>query len=101
MLTAFLNRYRETIVWKLQGLSKEEASRHLVPSATTLLVVAKHLALVERGSFQVDVAGQVTEETGNASVIEPTDTIDSILPLYPDAIAKDRVLARPHSPGRS
>lgn len=49
MLTAFLNRYRETIVWKLQGLSKEEASRHLVPSATTLLVVAKHLALVERG----------------------------------------------------
>ncbi len=92
MLTAFLDRYRETIIWKLQGLSKEEASRHLVPSATTLLGVAKHLAFVERGWFQADVAGQVIEETENDFVIEPTETVASILQLYQAAIAKSRAI---------
>jgi len=92
MLTAFLDRYRETIIWKLQGLSKEEASRHLVPSATTLLGVVKHLAFVERGWFQADVAGEVIEETENDFVIEPTDTIGSILQLYQGEIAKSRAI---------
>ncbi len=92
MLTAFLDRYRETIIWKLQGLSKEEASRQLVPSATTLLGVVKHLAFVERGWFQADVAGEVIEQTENDFVIEPSDSVDSILQLYQDEIAKSRAI---------
>ena len=92
MLTAFLDRYRETIIWKLQGLSKEEASRQLVPSATTLLGVVKHLAFVERGWFQADVAGEVIEQTENDFVIEPSDSMDSILQLYQDEIAKSRAI---------
>src|SRR3989442_15106475 len=92
MLTAFLDRYRETIIWKLRGLSKEEASRQLVPSATTLLGVVKHLAFVERGWFQADVAGEVIEQTENDFVIEPSDSIDSILQLYLDETAKSRAI---------
>ncbi len=98
MLTAFLDRYRETIIWKLEGLSKEQASRHLVPSATTLLGVVKHLAFVERGWFQADFAGESVSwpwaEGGPETdfVIEPTDTIESILQLYQDEIAKSRAI---------
>ncbi len=93
MLTAFLDRYRETIIWKLQGLSKEQASRHLVPSATTLLGVVKHLAFVERGWFQEDFAGQAAEGDPETDfVIEPTDTIESILQLYQDEIANSRAI---------
>ena len=51
MLSAFLDRYRETLIWKLQGLSKEQTSQRLVPSDTTLLGVVKHLAYVERYWF--------------------------------------------------
>src|SRR5438132_11911234 len=51
MLSAFLDRYRETILWKLNGLSTEQASQRLVPSATTLLGMVKHLAYVVRGCF--------------------------------------------------
>lgn len=99
MLTAFLDRYRETIVWKLQGLSKDQASRHLVPSATTLLGVVKHLAFVERGWFQADFAGEevswppgAESDPGTDFVIEPPDTIESIVQLYQDEIAKSRVI---------
>ena len=49
MLSAFLDRYRETMLWKLDGLTKEQASARLVPSASTLLGIVKHLAYVERG----------------------------------------------------
>src|SRR5207245_7513537 len=58
MLSAFLDRYRETILWKLEGLTKEQASARLVPSATTLLGIVKHLAYVERGWFQINFAGE-------------------------------------------
>jgi hypothetical protein len=45
-------RYRETMIWKLTGLSNERASRRLVPSDTTLLGVVKHLGYVERYWFR-------------------------------------------------
>src|SRR2546430_8839471 len=57
MLSAFLDRYRETILWKLEGLTKEQASARQVPSATTLLGIVKHLAYVERGWFPIYFAG--------------------------------------------
>lgn len=57
MLSAFLDRYRETMLWKLEGLTKEQASARLVPSATTLLGIVKHLAYVERWWFQMNFAG--------------------------------------------
>lgn len=57
MLSAFLDRYRETMLWKLEGLTKEQASARLVPSASTLLGIVKHLAYVERWWFQMNFAG--------------------------------------------
>jgi len=103
MLSAFLDRYRETMLWKLDRLSTEQASRRLVPSATTLLGVVKHLAYVERGWFQMNFAGQAPnypwpEDEPDEDIdfrISAADTIESIGALYQQEIARSReIVAR-------
>src|SRR2546423_1108301 len=98
MLSAFLDRYRETILWKLDGLTREQASARLVPSATTLLGIVKHLAYVERGWFQINFAGEPPnypwpedepDEDIDFRVLE-SDTIESISALYRQEIARSR-----------
>jgi len=98
MLSAFLDRYRETILWKLDGLTKEQASARLVPSATTLLGIVKHLAYVERGWFPIYFAGEPAsypwaEDEPDQDIdfrVEPTDTIESVRLLYQQEIARSR-----------
>ena len=51
-----LDDYRRTVVWKLAGVSREDAIRPMVPSGTSLLGVVKHLAYVERYWFQLVIA---------------------------------------------
>jgi uncharacterized damage-inducible protein DinB len=100
MLSAFLDRYRETMLWKLEGLSTEQASRHLVPSATTLLGVVKHLAYVERSWFQFYFAGgpinfpwaKGEPDKDIDFRISAQDTIESISALYEQEIAKARAI---------
>ena len=54
-LKADLRRYlqdgRETMLWKLEGLSEYDVRRPLVPTGTNLLGLVKHLAGVEMGAF--------------------------------------------------
>ena len=102
MLSAFLDRYRETMIWKLQGLSKEQASRRLVPSDTTLLGVVKHLAYVERYWFH-DFKGDPISLPWNEGeperefVIEREDTVESITALYEGEIARSREIVEQSS----
>jgi uncharacterized damage-inducible protein DinB len=98
MLSAFLDRYRETVVWKLGGLSKQQAAQQLVPSASTLLGLVKHLAYVERWWFQMNFAGEPIpfpwpEDEPDQDIdfrVAPTDTIESISALYQQEIARSR-----------
>jgi uncharacterized damage-inducible protein DinB len=100
MLNAFLDRYRETMLWKLEGLSSEQASARLVPSVTTLLGVVKHLAYVERWWFQMNFAGDPVkfpwpEDEPDQDIdfrLAPDDTIESITALYQQEIARARVI---------
>jgi uncharacterized damage-inducible protein DinB len=46
-----LDRHRDAVLWKLEGLSEEQARRELVPSGTSLLGLVKHLASIEYGWF--------------------------------------------------
>ncbi len=52
---ATLHRYlqvgRESLLWKLDGLSEYDVRRPLVPTGTSLLGLVKHLASVELGYF--------------------------------------------------
>jgi hypothetical protein len=48
-LRRYLQDARETLLWKLDGLSEYDVRRPLVPTGTNLLGLVKHLAGVEMG----------------------------------------------------
>jgi uncharacterized damage-inducible protein DinB len=50
-LFASLDRHRDAVLWKLEGLDDEQVRRPMVPSGTSLLGLVKHLASVEYGWF--------------------------------------------------
>jgi uncharacterized damage-inducible protein DinB len=50
-LQRYLQRAREALVWKLEGLSEYDVRRPLVPTGTNLLGIVKHVASVEAGYF--------------------------------------------------
>lgn len=50
-LQTALQRHRDAVVWKLDGVSDADARRPMVPSGTSLLGLVKHLASVEYGWF--------------------------------------------------
>ncbi len=41
---------QEALVWKLEGLSEYDLRQPLVPTATNLLGLVKHVAIVEMGA---------------------------------------------------
>lgn len=51
VLDAFLDFHRAIVLRKARGLTDAEATRRLVPSATTLAGLLRHLTLVERNWF--------------------------------------------------
>ncbi|MGV9215001.1 DinB family protein [Micromonospora sp. RB23] len=102
VLEAFLDFHRSMVVRKVRGLSDDEAARRLVPSATTLAGLVKHLALVERNWFPVLLApepGDVylrSEEDAVASfTLDERDTVDGLVEAYERACDRSRaVVAR-------
>lgn len=46
-----LDRHRDAVLWKLEGLDDERLRRPMTPSGTNLLGLVKHLAAVEYGWF--------------------------------------------------
>jgi uncharacterized damage-inducible protein DinB len=68
-LARYLDHHRRITVWKLNGLTEEQARWSPVPSGTSLLGIAKHLAYVERWWFQAVIGEQVVDFPGG-----PDDT---------------------------
>lgn len=46
-LRASLDRHRDVVLWKIQGVEDEDLRRSMTPSGTNLLGLVKHLAAVE------------------------------------------------------
>jgi uncharacterized damage-inducible protein DinB len=95
-LIAFLDRYRETVVLKVRGLTLEQATRRLVPSETTLLGMIKHLAVVEGYWFRSVLHDETLDVPYSAEDpdadfrIEREETVESVLASYREAIAASR-----------
>jgi uncharacterized damage-inducible protein DinB len=51
VLKRYLQGARESLVWKLDGLSEYDVRRPMVPTGTNLLGLVKHVAMVEAGYF--------------------------------------------------
>jgi uncharacterized damage-inducible protein DinB len=60
-LQHYLQRGREALVWKLDGLSEYDVRRPMTPTGTNLLGLLKHLAYVEMGYFGVTFGRPVAE----------------------------------------
>ena len=94
VLTGFLDMHRGIVANKLGGLTDEDARRSLVPSATTLLGLVKHLASVEREWFgQVLGQGPAQPVPGDGFTVTPDDTVAGVLADYRAACEQSRAAA--------
>ncbi|WP_436496030.1 DinB family protein [Actinokineospora sp. HUAS TT18] len=98
-LQVALDRHRDVVVWKLEGLDDEQVRRIMTPSGTCLLGLVKHLASVEYGWF-CETFGKPVEPfwfdpaTEEDSRIAPGETTADILAFYGRARkAADQVIA--------
>ncbi|MFH9265974.1 DinB family protein [Streptomyces sp. NPDC017546] len=86
-----LDRHRDVVLWKLEGLDDEQLRRPMTPTGTNLLGLVKHLATVEYGWFCAPF-GRATEtfwfdtETEDMTV-GPDETTADILAFYARARA--------------
>ena len=99
ILRGVLDENRYMLLWKLEGMTEEDARRPMVPSGTSLLGLVKHLAWVERWWFVDFVGGTRLEypwskEDPDADFrIDEDETIASTAALYEQAIGEaDAVL---------
>jgi hypothetical protein len=98
-LKVALDRHRDAILWKLEGLSDTDLRKVMVPSGTSLLGLVKHLAAVEYGWF-CETFGRETEplpfyeDDPDADLrVEPGETTEDVLGFYGRArAAADRVI---------
>ena len=63
-LEGFLEFLRATVLWKVEGLSDEQASRRLVGSGTTVTGMLRHLADTERYWFREVLGGVPRKDVG-------------------------------------
>lgn len=96
-LEAFIEDYRTAIERTLDGLTEEQARRRLVPSATTLLGLLKHVTWMQRVWFEQCVGGTPRAALGVQNVDETfqlgdDDTIASVIAAHRSACAKARTI---------
>lgn len=98
-LKVSLDRHRDVVLWKLQGLDEEQVRRPMTPSGTSLLGLTKHLAVVEYGWF-CETFGRETEplpfdeDDADADLrVEADETTAGIVAFYERArAASDKVI---------
>ena len=99
-LKVSLDRHRDAVLWKLEGLGDDDLRRPMVPSGTSLLGLVKHLAAVEYGWF-CDTFGREIEplpfddDDPDADLrVRPEETTEDILAFYGRArAAADQAIA--------
>ena len=99
-LKAALDRHRDAVLWKVDGVSDVDLRRSRLPSGTTLLGLVKHLAAVEYGWF-CETFGRETEPLPDADDdpdadwrIEEGESTGDVLAFYARArAAADEVIA--------
>ena len=95
-LDAFIEEYRNAIDATLDGLTEDQVRRRLVPSATTLLGLVKHVTWMQRVWFEECVGGASRHELGLVQSVDESfqltgdDTIASVTAAHREACATAR-----------
>ncbi|MFE9428502.1 DinB family protein [Kitasatospora sp. NPDC006697] len=93
-LQAAMDRYREAVLWKLEGLDDEQLRRPIGPSGNSLLGLVKHLGGAELGWFRQTFGLETgplpfdmdVDESSDLR-IEPEETTAEVLAFYARARA--------------
>src|ERR1700709_105224 len=95
-LDAFVEEYRSAFESIVGGLNEEQPRRHLVPSATTLLGLLKHVTWMQRVWFEECVGGTSRGELGlvrspdESFLLADDDTVASVTAAHRAACARAR-----------
>jgi hypothetical protein len=98
-LAAFLDKQRDILVRKIEGVTDEDAREMPTASSLSLLGILKHCALWERRWFQIIVAGRTfpgewravkSNWTIEDFAVGPHDTVLYWLAYYRDQVAESR-----------
>ncbi|MFE6976337.1 DinB family protein [Streptomyces sp. NPDC057682] len=97
-LHAALDRHRDVVLWKLEGLDDERIRRPMTGSGTNLLGLVKHLATVEYGWFCSPFGYEVEklwfDPATEDMAVAPEESTEDILAFYARArAAADRAIA--------
>lgn len=100
LLSVALDRHRDVVVWKVEGLDDAALRRPMTPTGTSVLGLVKHLATTELGWFCDTFdhpRGPLPFDTSDPEAdlrIEPHETTADILAFYSSArAAADAVIA--------
>ncbi|WP_447007605.1 DinB family protein [Saccharothrix isguenensis] len=95
-LDAFIEDYRSAVEATLDSLTEEQARRRLVPSATTLLGLLKHVTWMQRVWFEECVGGTSRRDLGlvqgpdDSFRLSDDDTVASVTAAHREACATAR-----------
>jgi uncharacterized damage-inducible protein DinB len=101
-LARFLDDVRAGVVWKVEGVSDEDARLPRTASGTSIGGLVKHLAWVERGWFRWRLAGEEigapwADDDPDADLrMEPEETLADVLELYAAACDESRAVFADH-----
>ncbi|MEU3471234.1 DinB family protein [Rhodococcus sp. NPDC006774] len=100
-LEAFIEDYRRALDATVDGLTEEQARARLVPSATTLLGLLKHVTWMQRVWFEECVGGGsrvalgLVRSPAESFVVEDGDTIAGVVSAHRQACATARTVVAP------
>ena len=95
-LDAFVEDYRGALEAAVEGLTEEQARRRLVPSATTLLGLLKHVTWMQRVWFEECIGGMprlklgLVQTPAESFQLVDDDTIASVVAAHTRACATAR-----------
>lgn len=100
LLETHIEFCRETVIYKVAGITKENGVKKLGPTSTSVLGILRHLTEVEYWWFQDRFAGiPYTDSRSSESdrdgefVIQEDDTVESLLQGYKEACENSRKIA--------
>lgn len=98
-LHGFLDKQRDVMLWKLEGLDDEQLRRPMTPTGTNLLGMVKHLAAVEYGWFCLTFGRETEplpfdEDDEDADLrVGPNESTEEVVAFYGRArVAADEVI---------
>jgi len=93
MLLAWLNMHRDIMVYKIEGLTEDQARFRPSPTANSLLNLIVHLTGVERNWFQRTIAGREVARDRDAEFGDLTATVSEAVEAYrAECLRSDQVL---------